>query len=284
MSGVLNLQKNQIKKPTKPTGRTIRRPFVGQISESFSRLAPGIGHCSRCIGPNFWPTDWPTEPRSRCSSRFLGEFECNFGNVVQGNSTAFRHVLGFPVPTSSQYLIGRLGLPAFLKSNSSCILAISCRAKRIFSSASTSKPRASSPKASSSSSEKSSKRVLSHFAGFIRFTLPFPHRLFRVASEGTSEVGHLSAKNSEQYAVYSTQSPSLRCDRSKLSTCFASSITPSNYSIFLFGFHCFQQLGESAFRSKITPGASTSRINARFVYGSAPAYPATGPPHSVRQR
>src|SRR6266436_3006843 len=35
-----NLQKNQIKKPTKPTEWTIRRPFVGQISESFSRLAP----------------------------------------------------------------------------------------------------------------------------------------------------------------------------------------------------------------------------------------------------
>src|SRR5216684_953105 len=45
-----------------------------------------------------------------------------------------------------------------------------------------------------------------------------------------------------------------------------------------------QQLGESAFRSKITQGASTSLINARFVYGSGPAHPATGPPLSFRLR
>src|SRR5260370_27428158 len=45
-----------------------------------------------------------------------------------------------------------------------------------------------------------------------------------------------------------------------------------------------QQLGESAFRSKITPTASTSLVNARFVYGSAAAYSATDPPHSFRQR
>ena len=52
-------------------------------------------------------------------------------------------------------------------------------------------------------------------------------------------------------------------------SCFASRITHSNYSISLFGVHCFQQLGESAFRSKLTPTASTSLINARFVYGGA---------------
>jgi hypothetical protein len=55
------------------------------------------------------------------------------------------------------------------------------------------------------------------------------------------------------------------------STCFASTGIHSKYSISCFRFYCFQQTGEPASRSRLTPKASTSVRNARSVHGSAPA-------------